>query len=72
MDKKKEKKWLFIYLPDGRIEQYSTKDVGDTDNITLAETIECEVDQVRVAYKVDGKIESKAYVRMPYILEIWQ
>lgn len=65
-----QKRHIMIYLPDGSIEHYSTVDMGDA-TITTAVKIESEPDMVKVVVKIDGKNEEFAYVRMPYILNIW-
>jgi hypothetical protein len=69
-DLKEMKRWVIIYLPGGTQNQYSTKDLGDS-NIQVCEKIECDKDTVNVAYKEDGEIVGRTYVGMPYMLEMW-
>jgi len=63
-------KHVIIYLPNGNICQYSTKDLGDK-NIEIADAIVCELNEVQIAMKTDNKTEGYAYVGMPYILNMW-
>jgi hypothetical protein len=68
---KKDKRHVIIYLPTGQQLQYSTKDLGNS-NIIIVDTIVCELNEVKIAYKDDdGAIYATSYVGMPYALEIW-
>lgn len=60
---------VIIYLPNGNEAKYCTKDIGG--GFEVAEEIVCDIDQVKVVVKEDGKIEGHSYVRMPYILELF-
>lgn len=63
-------KHVIIYLPDGKQAQYCSKDLGDT-HIQVSETIECELTEVKVAYKEDDRVIGRSYVGMPYVLEMF-
>lgn len=66
----KMNRWVTIYLPNRANDQYCTKDLGDS-RIQVVDIIECDPGEVKIAYREDGKIVSKAYVGMPYMLEIF-
>jgi hypothetical protein len=67
---KGKNKWVIIYMPNGKEVQYCTTDLGDH-SIHIASEIVCEPQEVNIAYKEDGKVIGKAFVGMPYTLEIF-
>lgn len=71
MDKSKI---VIIYRQDGTEFAFTTnKDVHESDsNYKLVEIIECEPSQVKIGYYEDDNYETKAYVGMPYYLNIWK
>lgn len=71
---KTKSKHVIIYSPDGNVWQYTTNKAmhsGDRINIHLADTINCDPTEVMVAYMEDNKPVGKAFVGMPYVLEMW-
>lgn len=66
---KEKNKLVIIYLPNGKEAKYCTKDLGS--DYDVAQTIECDPGEVKIGLKEDGKVIGRAYVGMPYYLEIF-
>lgn len=65
---------IIIYLPNGNdTAKYCTKDInpGNSGEYKLAEEITCDVNEVKVFIKEDDKLVGRAYVGMPYYLEMF-
>lgn len=67
---KDKNKLVIIYLPNGNEQKYCTKKLGG-DEYEVVETIECDPGEVKIGLKQDGKVEARAYVGMPYYLEMF-
>ncbi len=69
-----EKKVVIIYLPNGNEKKFTTsKAVSDGSNdYNLVKIINCEPNQVLVGWTQGEVKETEAYVRMPYLLQIWK
>lgn len=66
---KKELRIAYVYLPDGKEQYFSTRNLGDH-NYRVCEVIEGEPDRLNVVYKEDDRMIAKAFIGIPYILEI--
>ena len=67
-------KLVIIDLPSGNdAAKYCTKDIhpGNGNEYQLAEEITCDLHEIRVVIKEDGNLVGRAYVRMPYYLEMF-
>lgn len=67
---KDKNKLIVIYLPNGNERKYCTKDLS-TDEYEVVETIECDPGEVKIGLKENDKVVGRAYVGMPYYLEMF-